>query len=92
LEWIQAKQALRPSLPAQRRFAMGRSQCEVPTEEIARRAYELWEARGRPPGDGTEDWEAAVAELTSQCRRNGSAGGLWNWWDRMRRSIVGRDG
>ena len=44
---------------------------EVSTEEIARRAYELWEARGRPAGDGSEDWDAAVAELTS--RRNGTA-------------------
>ena len=74
---------------------MGRSECmdriegEVTTEEIARRAYELWEARGRPPGDGSEDWDAAVAELTS--RRNGSAGGLRHWWERMRRSIIGGD-
>jgi hypothetical protein len=73
---------------------MGRTQSpaaeanQVSTEEIARRAYELWEARGRPSGDGSEDWDAAVAELTS--RRNGS-GGLRHWWERMRRSIVGRD-
>lgn len=25
---------------------------DLPTEEIARRAYEIWEARGRPAGDG----------------------------------------
>jgi hypothetical protein len=70
---------------------MAISECEVPTERIARRAYELWEARGRPEGDGSEDWNAAVAELSSQCRRNGSARGLRNWWSRMRRSIAGRD-
>jgi hypothetical protein len=64
---------------------MSRAECDVPTEEIARRAYELWEARGRPAGDGSEDWDAAVAELTSQRNR-----GLRHWWERMRRSIVGR--
>jgi hypothetical protein len=74
---------------------MGRTQSpaaeanQVSTEEIARRAYELWEARGRPSGDGSEDWDAAVAELTS--RHNGGSGGLRHWWERMRRSIVGRD-
>ncbi len=63
---------------------------QVPTEEIARRAYELWEARGRPAGDGSEDWDAAVAELTS--RRNGSdGGGILNWWPRLRQMIAGRD-
>jgi len=66
---------------------MGRQTQEVSTEEIARRAYEIWEARGRPSGDGSEDWDAALAELTS---RRGT-GGFWHWWERMRRSIVGRD-
>jgi hypothetical protein len=61
---------------------------QLPTEEIARRAYELWEARGCPAGDGSEDWNAAIAELSAD--RNGS-GGLRHWWDRMRRSITGRD-
>ena len=69
---------------------MNTTQCEVPTEEIARRAYELWEARGRPAGDGTQDWDAAVAELTSQ--GNGSTtGGVLNWWLRLRQKITGRD-
>jgi hypothetical protein len=64
----------------------------VPQEEIARRAYELWETRGCPPGDGTEDWERAVAELTSGCgRRNGSIGGLADWLARLRKTITGRD-
>jgi hypothetical protein len=68
---------------------MGRTHAEVPTEEIARRAYEIWESRGRPQSNGTEDWDAATAELAS--RRKGSAGGLRHWWERMRRSIVGGD-
>ena len=61
---------------------------DVPHEEVARRAYEIWEARGRPAGDGSQDWNAALAELTSS---NGRAGGLRHWWERLRRSIVGRD-
>lgn len=62
------------------------SDSTVSHEEIARRAYELWESRGRPDGDGSQDWDAALAELTS--RRNG---GIRHWWERLRRSIVGRD-
>jgi hypothetical protein len=38
----------------------------ITDEQIARRAYELWEARGCPPGDGTDDWEAARAELMAR--------------------------
>lgn len=38
----------------------------ISDEQIAQRAYELWEARGCPSGDGTEDWEAARAELMAQ--------------------------
>jgi len=64
---------------------------EVPQEAIARRAYELWEARGCPSGDGTEDWERAVAELTSGNHRNGSAGGLLDWLARISKKITGRD-
>ena len=60
----------------------------LPTEEIARRAYEIWQSRGCPAGDGSEDWNAAIAELSAS--RN-PTGGLRHWWERMRRSITGRD-
>jgi Protein of unknown function (DUF2934) len=64
----------------------------VPQEEIARRAYELWQARGCPSGDGNQDWERAVAELTSgRYRRNGTTGGLADWLARLRKKITGRD-
>jgi hypothetical protein len=55
-------------------------------EEIARRAYELWQARGCPPGDGSEDWIAAERELVARrYSRNGTRGkGLLNWWRRVR--------
>jgi Protein of unknown function (DUF2934) len=71
---------------------MHTTQREVPQEAIARRAYELWEARGCPPSDGNEDWERAVAELMSSSRRNGSnGGGLLDWLARIREKITGRD-
>jgi hypothetical protein len=76
---------------AQRSFAMPATYQDASQEEIARRAYELWQARGCPPGDGTEDWERAVAELTSGHRRNGSIGGLADWLARLRKKITGRD-
>jgi len=58
----------------------------VPEEEIARRAYELWEARGCPPGDGGDDWQTARAELiATRISRNGPEGrGLLSWWRRVR--------
>jgi len=34
-------------------------------EAIARRAYEIWEAEGRPHGRDREHWEAAAKELGS---------------------------
>lgn len=72
---------------------MSTMQKDIPQEEIARRAYELWQARGCPPGDGSDDWERAVAELKSARFDNGSIdGGFRNWWARVRQKIVGRDG
>ena len=68
---------------------MGNSRIENPTvshEEVSRRAYEIWESRGRPEGDGSQDWDAALAELTSQ-----RPGVIRHWWERLRRSIAGRD-
>jgi len=75
-----------------RRIAVSTSQQEIPTEAIARRAYELWESRGCPPGDGSKDWDAAVAELASRRRRGEErSGGLLTWFARVRRSVLRRD-
>jgi hypothetical protein len=65
---------------------MNTAESIVSEEEIARRAYELWQARGCPPGDGTEDWQAAERELIARrFSRNGTRGrGLLNWWRRVR--------
>jgi BRCT domain type II-containing protein len=35
-------------------------------DEIARRAYELWQQRGAPHGSDQEDWHAAERELDKQ--------------------------
>ena len=60
---------------------------EVSTEAIARRAYELWQERGCPPGDGVADWQAAEAELRTPngSHRTADERGLLNWWRRLRR-------
>ena len=65
---------------------MNTAESIVSEEEIARRAYERWQARGCPPGDGSEDWRAAEQELFSKrYSRNGTTGrGLINWWRRVR--------
>ncbi len=59
---------------------------DVSTEAIARRAYELWQERGCPLGDGVDDWKAAEAELRGNGqRRTSDERGLLNWWRRLRR-------
>lgn len=38
-----------------------------PTEEaIALRAYKIWEERGCPDGDGSENWQLAKEQLLSE--------------------------
>lgn len=58
----------------------------VSSEEIARRAYELWQARGCPQGDPATDWQAAEAELRAVHTWRGSSllTSLQNWWQRRR--------
>jgi hypothetical protein len=54
---------------------MKTAESNVSEQEIARRAYELWQARGCPAGDGAEDWQAAEKELISRrFSRNGETG------------------
>ena len=66
---------------------------ELSEEAIARRAYEIWQSRGCPLGDGSEDWRAAESELISTRISRGDPGGhgVWNWWCRVRETITGRD-
>ena len=42
---------------------MGRQERSISSEQIAQRAYEIWESRGCPTGDGTDEWMAAEREL-----------------------------
>jgi hypothetical protein len=73
---------------------MNSSTAEISQEEIARRAYEIWQARGCPPGDGSENWRAAEAELiAARVRRQGSAQQrLQSWWQQMRQKFAGPNG
>jgi hypothetical protein len=61
----------------------------VSDDEIARRAYELWQQRGCPASDGSEDWQAAKAELiAARIARNGSTHArLQNLWQKVRQTI-----
>jgi Protein of unknown function (DUF2934) len=71
---------------------MHSTQTHISDDEIARRAYEIWQSRGCPATDGQEDWEAAKAELTSgRIRRNGTTQQrLQTWWQRVREKIAGQ--
>ena len=40
----------------------------VSEEEIAQRAYALWESRGKPIGSPEEDWHRATEELLTGTR------------------------
>jgi hypothetical protein len=73
--------------------SLNATESEISHDDIARRAYEIWQSKGCPPGDGTDDWQTAQAELlASRIRRNGSTQDrMQSWWGRMRRKITGRD-
>jgi hypothetical protein len=47
---------------------------ELNRDEIARRAYDKWQARGCPPGDGAHDWFEAENELRQQQARLQASG------------------
>jgi len=68
---------------------MESAETQISDEDIARRAYEIWQSRGCPASDGHEDWEAAKAELTgTRIGRNGSTQlRLQRWWQRVRQKI-----
>lgn len=72
---------------------MNTAQSTISNDDIARRAYEIWQARGCPQGDGSEDWQAAETELLGgRVSRNGSTQDrVKTWWDRVRQRITGRD-
>ena len=65
--------------------------CDIPQEDIARRAYEIWQARGCPATDGSEEWQAAEAELmATRIGRNASTQQrVRSIWGRVRQKIAG---
>jgi hypothetical protein len=62
----------------------------VSDDQIARRAYEIWQARGCPQGDGSADWLAAKEELlATRVSRNGTTQQrVQTWWHRVRERIA----
>lgn len=63
----------------------------ISRDEIANRAYAIWQARGCPPGDGAEDWRAAERELLTARvgREDSTRTRLQAWWQRVRERIAG---
>jgi len=49
----------------------GKKSSAVDNEAIARKAYELWEARGYPHGDPEHDWYEAERHLRAGESTNG---------------------
>jgi hypothetical protein len=45
------------------RTASAKGSARPSSDEIAKRAFEIWEASGRPPGRDVENWLQAEAEL-----------------------------
>ena len=70
---------------------MQTTQLHISDEEIARRAYEIWQRRGCPPSDGSDDWQAAKSELLAgRIARNGSTHArLQHLWQKVRQKIAG---
>ncbi len=51
----------------------------ISNETIAERAYQIWQSRGCPQGDGSDNWELAREQLARESR-----GG----WGSLRRIIA----
>jgi len=50
-------------------------------EQIARRAYEIWEGEGKAPGKDQEHWFQAISELTSGMADDGDGEGMMHHSD-----------
>ena len=57
----------------------------VSDEAISIRAYQLWQARGCPECDGSEDWHAAQQQLTTEAEHAGRRRPLRRIWERLRK-------
>ena len=43
----------------------------ITDETISVRAYQLWQARGCPESDGSDDWQNAKEQLLAESRQTG---------------------
>jgi hypothetical protein len=59
-----------PQLTDEQTVLSDRIGVEPSTEQIAERAYELFEARGRQPGVALDDWLQAERELRESTRNS----------------------
>lgn len=86
----QSRRTLSVPLGRQLEEQMMSIQTPVSDQEIARRAYEIWESRGCPQSDGSDDWQAAVAELSALkvCRNDSTQRRVQSWWKRVREKIT----
>ena len=41
----------------------------ISEDTIAKRAYEIWQERGCPDGDGSDNWQLAQSQLLAEARR-----------------------
>ena len=69
---------------------MATAQYNVSDEDVAQRAYEIWQARGCPASDGSDDWKTALTQLTAErIGRNGSTHErLRTWWNKVRQKAA----
>ena len=56
-------------VPTKTSSLSGKSSAEAVAEQIRRRAYELYEERGREGGHEIEDWLRAESEVTGRVQR-----------------------
>lgn len=60
------------------------SERTITDEKIAERAYQIWEARGCPESDGSDDWETAKQELLAEAAQSGRRQPFRNLLARLR--------
>ena len=53
-------------------------------EKISIRAYQLWQDRGCPECDGSEDWQVAQQQLAVEAEQTSRRRPLRRLWDRLR--------
>ncbi len=60
----------------------------ISSDAIASRAYELWQDRGCPSGDGANDWQAAKDQLAAEAQSSRGRGIFLRLFDRLRKKAA----